>query len=409
MLRPIHISLSPNLAFDDLFLALRTLFFGTDDKAEVRLTTWFKNYLGDGFGVFTFNSGRSAQWAILKALGIGIGDEVLIQAFTCVAVPNSIKWLGATQIYVDIKKGTFNMNPVELEKKITKRSKAVIVQHTFGLSADLDQILKICQKYKLKLIEDCAHCLGATYKGKRLGSFGDAAFFSFGRDKIVSSVFGGVSVTSDKKLIEKISQVRNDLPKNSKLWIKQQLLHPVVTAISLALYNSFEIGKLILFLAQKTHFISQAVYPVEKVGAQPKFFPAKYCDELALLTLKQLEKLDKFNNHRREVAKLYFSNLKKTCLKLPINDEEAVYLRFPVLSPNASKLYDKAKEEGWVLGNWYTDIISPIKNLHVLDYKMGSCPVAERVAKEVLNLPTYPTLPVSQANQLIQKLVLWSK
>ena len=120
---------------------------------------------------------------------IGEGDEVLVQAFTCVAVPNSVLWAQATPVYADID-ATLNIDPIDVEKKITNRTKAIIVQHTFGIPADMDALVALAKKHNILLIEDCAHSLGATYKGKKVGTFGDAAFFSFGRDKVVSSVFG---------------------------------------------------------------------------------------------------------------------------------------------------------------------------------------------------------------------------
>src|SRR5581483_4013141 len=113
------------------------------------------------------------------------------QAFTCVAVPNSVLWTGAKAIYADIDE-TGNLDPKDLEKKITKKTKAVIIQHTFGIAANMDAIQKVLKGKKIILIEDCAHALGASYKGKKLGTFGEFAFFSFGRDKVISSVFGGM-------------------------------------------------------------------------------------------------------------------------------------------------------------------------------------------------------------------------
>ena len=210
---PIAISLSPNTQKDDVILALRLLLkprVWIKGKETIKLENDFKKYLGCPFA-FSFDSGRSSLLAILKCLGIGPGDEVLLQAFTCVAVVNPILWVGAKPVFVDIEKDGFNMDPVDLKKKITKRSKVLIVQHTFGQPARLQQILKIARNHRLLVVEDCAQALGAEYQGRKVGTFGIAAIFSFGRDKVISSVFGGMAVTSDSQLGEKLEDFQKNL------------------------------------------------------------------------------------------------------------------------------------------------------------------------------------------------------
>ena len=404
-LRPINIAISPNLEFDDFLLALKTLIFGANNKAVEKVTGWFEKRF-PGYKAFTFNSGRSAQYALLKAAGVGPGDEVLVQAFTCVAVPNSVIWTGAKPVYADIKKNTYNMDPVNLVKKITPKTKAVIVQHTFGQPADLERIKKICQKNNLLLIEDCAHALGAKYKGKLVGSLSDAAFFSFGRDKIISSVFGGVAITKDKSLAKRISLVSADTPQSSAFWVKQQLMHPIITWFILPCYN-LGLGKLSLWLAQHLKLVSKAVYKKEHGAKRPKFFPAKLSRELAVLALNQLKKLDRFNNHRRQIASTYFKAFRNSTIKLPQNDPGSVYLRFCVQVKSPYTIYKRAKKQGMLLGNWYGDVITPAKDYSLVHYKLGTCPVAEKVSPKVLNLPTYPLLTLPQAKKLVDNIKHW--
>ena len=205
--RVISCGLAPNLEADDIWQAWRVLWQPWTWRKEEAITEvkeWFSGYLGVR-DVYLFNSGRAALLAILKAFNIGERDEVLIQAFTCVAVPNSIIWAGAKPIYVDIDR-SFNLDPTDLEAKITKKSCAIIVQHTFGIPAQIEKIIEIAKMHKLIVIEDCAHSLGVTYKSKKLGNFGDAAFFSFGRDKVVSSVWGGAAIINSKFKIQKIGR-----------------------------------------------------------------------------------------------------------------------------------------------------------------------------------------------------------
>ncbi|MBI4130447.1 DegT/DnrJ/EryC1/StrS aminotransferase family protein, partial [Candidatus Roizmanbacteria bacterium] len=151
----VAISLSPNTESDDSILAIKTLLqpwkWKTGREIE-KVEEWFRKEFNTDTAV-SFNSGRSALWALLKAFSIGQGDEVLVQAFTCVAVPEVVMWVGATPVYCDID-DTYNIDPNDIEKKITKKTKAIIVQHTFGIPARIREIREIGNKYNLIVIED---------------------------------------------------------------------------------------------------------------------------------------------------------------------------------------------------------------------------------------------------------------
>ena len=205
MFRPIHIGLSPNTAREDYLVALKTVCQPWMWKKGITITkveSWFKDYFHTETAV-SFNAGRSALLAILNSLELEKGSEVFMQAFTCVAVPNAVIWTGAHPVFVDID-SSLNFDVTDALKKVTSKTKAVIVQHTFGVPADMDKIIHFCNKHNLVLIEDCAHSLGATHKGKLVGTLGDASFFSFGRDKVVSSVFGGMAIINSKFKVERI-------------------------------------------------------------------------------------------------------------------------------------------------------------------------------------------------------------
>lgn len=401
---PIAIGLSPNTFFDDYILAFKLLFqpWKWKEGEEIeKVEKWFTDYFRIEQGV-AFNAGRSALLAILTSLEIGQGDEVLVQAFICVAVPNSVLWSGAKPVFVDIDK-TFNVDVHDAEKKLSSKTKAIIVQHTFGIPADLEKITDFCKKHNIYLIEDCAHSLGTTYKGKLIGAFGDAAFFSFGRDKIISSVFGGMAIISSKLKVQssKLRQYQQSLVYPSYYWIGQQLLHPIVSALVLPLYNVFNLGKLILFLAQRLKLLSVPVYTEEKLGLKLKTFPRRFPNALAILALQQLEKLERFNTRRKEIAKLYFEELKNKKLKLPEKQSGAVYLRFNILTEKADELRFIAKKRGIILGNWYHSVIDPDGvSMEQIGYKEGSCPKAEAVARMSLNLPTYPRLTNEQVEKI---------
>ena len=412
-IKPIFISLSPNVEKDDLALTLKLLFSpwrwrkeAKSQKSKVKsLEDEFKRYLGVRY-TFSFNSGRSAFLAILKALNFPKGSEILLQAFTCTAAVNPILWQNLKPVFVDIERETLNIDPKDLERKITKKSKAVLVQHTFGLPAKLGEIQKICQKHNLILIEDCAHSLGAKYQGKFLSAFGKVSFFSFGRDKVISSVYGGMAVTNDPVLAERIKEFQQKCPFPSNFWIFQQLLHPILTKyIIMPLYGFFGVGKWCLLFLQKIKVLSKAVQKMEKKGEKPSYFPQKMPNALAFLALNQLRKLERFNRHREKIAKLYDENLKKLKITLPKKEKQRIYLRYSILIENqeTSEILKQFRKRKIFLDNgWRKKPISPPDaDQERMEYKLGSCPRAEKIAKEILNLPTHINLSFRDAQKII--------
>ena len=218
---PISISLSPNTEKDDIFLALKLIFQPwkwKKGKAVQKLEKQFQDYLGVRYA-FSFNSGRTSLITILKSLGLENQDEVLLQSFTCNAAVNPILWSGLKPVYVDSDENTFNIDITDLERKITPKSRIIVVQHTFGLPAEMNKVLEIAEKNNLILIEDCAHSLGAEYNDQKAGTFGKASFFSFSRDKIISSVYGGMIVTNDENLAQKIKKFQQENSYHSFFWI----------------------------------------------------------------------------------------------------------------------------------------------------------------------------------------------
>jgi len=417
--------LSPNAQKDDVFLAWKLLFQPWKWKISInqltpldklsngasqhksaikKLEEEFKNYLGIKYAC-SFNSGRSTLMAILSALGTGEGDEVLIQAFTCNAVPNSIIWSKVRPIYVDIDE-TLNIDPEDLEKRITPKSKAIIVQHTFGAPAQMDKILTLAECYNLKIIEDCAHSLGAEYQGKKVGTFGVASFFSFGRDKIISSVYGGMVATNNPDLAEKIKEFQEKCPYPSKFWIFQQLLHPIVFSIALPFYYFLNFGKFLIWFCQNLRLLSKAVTKKEKNGENPGYFPQKMLNALACLALNQLKKIEKFNEHRRKIAELYERNMRTDDFSVvPRNARcgSAIYWKYSIFTENPNEVRKKLKKNKIILddGWWGSPIMPRDTNLEKLGYKMGSCPKAEKIAKTILNLPTHINISVENAKKII--------
>ncbi len=418
LFRPISISLSPNTEKDDILLALRLIFqpwrwkcpsFSTTVRNSAqRLEEEFKKYLGVKFAI-SFNSGRSALFAILEALDVKKNDEVLLQGFTCNSAVNPILAKGAKPVFVDVD-NAINIELYDLKRKITSKSKAVMIQHTFGLPAEVAEIPEICKKYNLFLIEDCAHALGAKFNGKFCGTFGDAAFFSFGRDKIISSVFGGLAVTNNEKIGECLKNFQEKLDFPSHFWIFQQLLHPILMnyLILPAFGLNQYLGRIVLGIFHKLLILSKAVSKCEKRGEFPSEFPKKFPNALAILARNQFKKLERFNEHRREIANFYEKELKNTNFILPfakpLQSRMPVFMRYPILiEQNTDAILKEARKRKIYLDDGWrkTPIFPPDTDISKIGYNLGECPKAEKIAKNIVNLPTHINISREAAKKII--------
>ncbi len=403
MSRPITISLSPNTEKDDISLAFRLIFNPFKWKKGVAsraLEEEFKRILGVRHA-FAFNSGRASLMAVLY--GLDLKGEVLLQAFTCNAAANPIKWSGLKPVFVDSDKDDFNIDPEDLKRKITRESGAVMVQHTFGLPADMEKVEKIARENNLILIEDCAHSLGAEYKKRKVGTFGKASFFSFSRDKVISSVYGGIAVTDDDKTAEKMERFQREAGFPSSFWIMQQLLHPLLMNYLILPTYSF-LGKYLLVLFQRLRVLSKAVHRKEKKGEIPSYFPKRMPNALALLALNQLKKLDRFNNHRIRTAGFYYQKLKDSSLKLPFSfpERKNIFLRFTVKSSKAHQIIREAWDRNLLIGDWYASPVAPPDTkLERVCYQKGSCPNAENLSRITFNLPTHINIKEKEAEKVV--------
>lgn len=404
MKRFINSSVSPNLEKNDVLTAVKMLFtpFGYDSGNFVnKVETWFKYNFSRKFA-YTFSSAREAEFALFNALGIGSGDEVILQSFTCLAVVNPILWAGAKPVYVDVDKDTISINISDLRKKITKRTKVIILQYTFGMPGKIEEIRKIALENKIFLLEDCAHVIGGTYKNKKLGEWGDGAIFSFGRDKAVSSVFGGIIVTNKAAIGEKIRKLKEASPYPSSYWTIKQLLHPIFTFIVIYAFNLHPLfGKVIFYIIKELHIITLPIQTEIKKQNANGFITKKYPNALAALAFNQLLKINKFNRTRLDIYRIYKTELSKINNKLNLPDIEAYYLRVPVRVSNKKILYEFCKERSVYLGNWYSNVIDPVGvDYKKIYYKKGQCKVAEGISKRILNLPCYPTMSIEDAKKV---------
>ena len=299
------------------------------------------SYIGVAGGVAT-SSGTAALHLALIALDIREGEEVILPSYVCTAPLNAIYYTGAKAVIVDINEDDFNLSIREAKKKLTGRTKAIIIPHMFGQPADMDAILSI----GVPIIEDCAHSIGATYNGRMVGGMGVVSIFSFYATKMLAVGEGGMVLSNDEKLLSKIKDIR-DYDKKDDFKVR---------------------------------------------------FNYKMTDIEAALGLSQLKKLPSFIIRRKEIAKMYSEALVGCNFELPAlyEGKEHIFYRYIIKISPAIENHIKSLRKRDI------ECRRPVyKPLH-LYFGLKDFPVAEKVHNQALSIPIYPSLTDREVNFIIE-------
>jgi len=356
----------------------------------------FENNFAQRFNnakAFSFWKGRVALYAILKALGMTENDEVILPGYTCVMDLNPIKYLAARPVYVDIEPKTFNMDVSLLEEKITPKTKVIIAQHTYGYVCDMDAILDIANRHNITVIEDCCLSLGSTYKGRLTGTFGKAAYFSFQWNKPFTTGLGGMAITNDKNIADKLKTLQQQAvePTSKELFmlaaqlaVYRTVIYPRTTALAQQVFRA---------LTKKGAVVGSSSCAEFNPMMADDFFK-KMSSIQARSGIRQLKKIDKNIAHRKAMGKLYDQLL--TAKGWPVRQydkkmQEPVLVRYPVRIAEKQKALEEAARCGIELGSWFECPLHPIETpIEKYDYQTGMCPQAEKASREVVNLPLHP-------------------
>lgn len=400
--KAISISLLPNFGWREFFISLKWLvtpWKWTGYKKEKILKEKLSQYLKRK-EVFLFDSGRSALKILLEALEVNENSEIVIQGLTCSVVPGAIKSVGGVPVYVDIDKN-YNMDVKKLSEVVSKNTKAVIVQNSFGTPANLGKIRDICKKNKLVLIEDGAHGLGAEYEGKKLGGWSEVSFLSFGRDKVISGVWGGAITTDDEKLARKIEKLSSKLSRVEVSWVGKQLVYVILTQKIVTFYNLFGLGKFVHKILGQLKWLSEPISKEEKRGGSREA-KTGIVDPLTDMLIGQLGRLDQMVFHRRMLAKFYSDELGGEFYP------SSSYLRYPIEVEDPIGLKKAAADKNIFLGDWYDQVVAPKSvDPEKFGYNRGSCMEAEKVAAKIVNLPTNPNISLKDAAKVVAVVKKW--
>lgn len=305
-------------------------------------------------------SGTDAIHLALRALDIGSGDEVITVAFTFVATTEAISLVGATPVFVDVDPNTFNIDSKEIEKKITSKTKAIMPVHLYGQPCDMEPILEIAKKYNLAVIEDCCQAIGAEYKGKKVGSFGDIGCFSFFPTKNLGAFGdGGIITTNNDFIADRMLALRN---------------HG---------------GKI--------------RYYHDEVGTNSRL------DEMqAAIVRVKLPYLNEWNEQRRVIAEYYnklFKNIDGIETPFELDETECVYHQYTLKVKNRDELHKYLNENG-VMAMIYYPVPLHLQKLHAnLGIKKGELPITEDLNTKVISLPIFPELTKEEQEIVAQTLI----
>ncbi|PIR53704.1 hypothetical protein COU75_04670 [Candidatus Peregrinibacteria bacterium CG10_big_fil_rev_8_21_14_0_10_42_8] len=406
MFKPIHHTFGPHVTLPYLIASWKELLKpwswrkGYDrERLRSSIQYWFNAKC------FLFSSGREGLLALLRSLNFDIGSEIIIQGYTCVALPNAIHAAGYIPIFVDIDPNTLNMQINAIENKITGRTKAIICQHTFGMIADTDALKALCDKHRILLIEDMAHVLPDVSGPDILGKNADYMMLSFGRDKAISGICGGVIVSKNDIISEELEEEENRAKELSIWSVFRILLYPTIYAKSKLLYG-LGIGKLGLLASRKLGILLPIITKQEKSGVQSPLL-RKMPNSCAALANKQLRNMHTINNHRRVLTKEYLAATKKYHWDIPNGISEHFPLqKFPILVEDADALRQKLKQYNIHLDDGWTGCVVCPRTVTIENtgYVAHSCPKAEEVAKSIITLPTHLTMTKEGAAYIISHL-----
>ncbi|OON88463.1 aminotransferase [Oribacterium sp. C9] len=316
----------------------------------------FAEYCGTKYCVGVGN-GLDALMLALKALEIGEGDEVIVPSNTYIATALAVTYIGATPVFVEPDIRTFNIDPTKIEEKITKRTKAVMPVHLYGQACDMDSIMEIAKKHNLFVVEDCAQAHGATYKGKLIGSFGDAAGFSFYPGKNLGALGdAGATVTNDEELAKKVRALGN--------YGSDYKYHHVYKG------NNSRLDEL-----------------------QAAFLSAK------------LPLIEKVNENRRDIANKYLAGINNKEIILPFVPDYTVpvWHIFGIRCKRRTELEKYLNDSGIGTNKHYPIPMHLQECYKDLGFKEGDFPIAEEVSATELSIPMYYGMADEEVQYVIDK------
>jgi len=344
----------------------------TTGPKTLKFENEFKKFIGSGFSL-AVSSWTAAAHLALEAIGLKAGDEVIVPSMTFTASAEIVCYFNAKPVIVDVQRDTYNIDPEEIEKAITKRTKAIIPVHYGGQPCDMDEILEIAKKNNLYVIEDAAHALPSFYKGKIIGMLSDVTCFSFYATKTLATGEGGMICTDNEEIAERCSIMR---------------LH----GINKDAWKRY---------SEKGSWYYEVIAPGYKYN---------FTDIQAALGIAQLKKINEMHKKRKEIFDIYNEGFKDNeLIKLykVKDDRTSSYHLYPVelnvsrLKISRSHFIEKLKESGIGVSVHFIPLYRHPYYRKTFNLKLEDYPVSELIYPGIITLPIWPGMKISQIEQVI--------
>ncbi|MDB3990745.1 DegT/DnrJ/EryC1/StrS family aminotransferase [Gammaproteobacteria bacterium] len=385
----------------EFFISIYFILFGWNlgrkifDNSIQEFETYFKEIAGFKFSQ-SYGSGRMALFAILKSIDISEGDEVILQAFTCNVVPRAIKSAGAKPIYIDIDPVTFNMDIKLLSDAISEKTKAVIIQHSFGIPVDTDGIAEIIGRRDIVIIEDCAHSFDSFIDSDRL-NIKSFSFFSTDHSKPLNTYLGGLVCTNSNDFYRGLMNVKPYSKKINRflgIWIALSFLIEFITHRP----HTYFFAK--YFFAALNYFGLIFKWPDDHLIAQGSEINGLYemSSFQAKIGISQLNRIQENKDHRIKAF-----NLMQKSIGWYKKIEPTPVLRYAFLVKNREE-FIASYNDSLVLSTWFDSAISGGKEIYSeIDFDQSKFPVADFVSKHIINISVTSRVDTRYLEKYIQQ------
>ncbi len=398
---------SPSFSVVELGAALKALAVG-DDRGKVEAFEHaFARYIGVKHAVMV-GSARMGAYLVMKGWGLEPGDEVMLPGFTYFSIPSILLPLGIRPVFVDVDPGTFLMDPEDFERKLTGRTRVVVPTHLYGFPCAMDPILKAAWGAGVKVLEDCAQATGARYHGKRVGSFGDAAYYTFGLTKNITTLKGGMVTTDDDDLAEFLHRemARRDRTPLEPL-VKELAVGVAMMAVTDPRVYPFTLHPVVRRLHGWTgrdilhDLFEEAPVLYEE---EPGWFRTSNARAVqAAVGLVQLSRIDRLNGMRTAHGRFLLEHLSHVSgLEVPrfVSGAEPIFMSFPIRVSDPGAVAKRLLDRGIDSTRGY---MSDCSRLPILQGKVtGECPHAAEVERQILHIPVHPNLTRRDLNHVAE-------
>ena len=348
--------------------------------------------------------GRMAFYYLLKAFELPPASEIIFPALTFWVVPEMARRAGLRPVFVDVDAQTFNIDPAHIEAAITERTRAIVPTHLYGQPCDMSAIMRIAERHNVIVIEDCAQAAGARYRGRRVGTFGQAAFFSFQMLKGINTYGGGMAVTDDETIAARVRAQAEAEPRQTTAELIKRFstgiaARSLVSPKGFAWWG-FPLGAALSFVsdADLSKYFWESIRPLENF---PRSYRRRFSNVQAILGLRALDKLDDFNERSQSHADVYTNGLANcAAVETPrvIDEAEHVYYQYCVYVSDPRVAKRRAIRRGVDFETTHVDVCPTLP----LFKDFGtSCPGAAKTA-EALQLPVYSRLRTSDVERVLR-------